>query len=74
MKNINLVNAFDSVSKVSKKFQMVRKISNVEFHEFYERVKSIAVLLNVNEIMPSICGTQRNQKNVSFKDIKTYLI
>ena len=65
-KNIDLVNAFESVSEVSKKLQDIRENSNVEFHEIYEGVKSISVLSNVNETMPRICGRQKNRNNVPF--------
>jgi hypothetical protein len=42
-KNIDLVNAFESVFKISKKLQDIRENSKVEFHEIYEGVKSISV-------------------------------
>lgn len=71
-KNIDLVNAFESVSEVSKKLHDIRENSNVEFHEIYEGVKSISVLLNVDETMPRICGRQKNRNNVPFKDIEEF--
>lgn len=36
-----IVNVFDSVPRVSEKVQEVGKISNVEYHEIYQGVKSI---------------------------------
>lgn len=61
-KNIDLVNAFGSVSEVSKKLQDTRENSNVEFHEIFKGVKSIAILLNVNDTIPRICDRQKNSK------------
>lgn len=71
-KDIDLVNAIESVSEVSKKLQDMRENSNVKFHEIYEGVKSISVLLNVNETMPRICVRQKIRNNMPFKDIEEF--